>query len=88
MEALEGQTPGTPMPEQVSTKLRRIAQLAREAPQRALLSLAHAIDMEFLYEAVRRTRKDAAAGVDGQSGADYGEGIGSGLSFCIGVPLP
>ncbi len=62
---------GTPIPEDISTKLQRIAQLAREAPQRAFLSLAHYIDLAFLREAFRRTRKDAAAGVDGQSGADY-----------------
>ena len=71
MEPLKGQTAGTPLPGNVSTKLQRIAKLAREAPQRALLSLAHYIDMEFLREAFRRTRKDAATGVDGQSGADY-----------------
>jgi len=69
---LKGQTAGTPMPGSVLTKLQRIARLAREAPQRALLSLAHYIDLEFLREAFRRTRKDAATGVDGQSGADYG----------------
>lgn len=73
MEPLQGQTAGTPMPESVSTKLQRIAQLAREAPQRALLSLAHYIDIEFLHEAFRRTRKEAAPGVDGQSGAEYAE---------------
>lgn len=64
---------GTLIPEGISTKLQRIAQLAREAPQRACLSLAHYLDLAFLREAFRRTRKDAAAGVDGQSGADYAE---------------
>src|SRR5713101_7457796 len=72
MEPLKGKTTGTLIPESVSTKLQRIAYLAREAPQRALLSLAHYIDVEFLCEAFRRTRKDAATGVDGQSGAEYG----------------
>ncbi len=69
-EPWKGQTAGTPIPEGVSTKLQRLARLAREAPQRAFLGLAHYIDMAFLHEAVRRTRKDAATGVDGQSGAD------------------
>ena len=73
MEPLKGQRTGTPIPESFSTKLQRIAHLAREAAQRALLSLAHYIDLEFLREAFRRTRKDAATGVDGQSGADYAE---------------
>ena len=53
----------------VSTRLQRIAELAREAPERAFLSLAHHIDVELLREAYRRTRKDGAAGVDGQTAA-------------------
>jgi retron-type reverse transcriptase len=72
-ELLEGKATGTPIPELVSTKLQRIAELAREAPDRAFLSLAHHIDVEFLREAFRRTRKDGAVGVDGQTGKDYEE---------------
>jgi RNA-directed DNA polymerase len=60
-----------PDSERVSTRLQRIAQLAREAPERAFLSLAHHIDNELLGEAFRRTRKDGATGVDGQSGREY-----------------
>jgi RNA-directed DNA polymerase len=37
------------------------------------LSLAHHIDIEFLREAFRRTRKDGAPGVDGQTSRDYEE---------------
>jgi group II intron reverse transcriptase/maturase len=62
---------GTPMPEDVSTKLLRIAKLAREDPKRALTTLAHHIDVEFLREAYRRTRKDGATGVDGQTAEEY-----------------
>jgi group II intron reverse transcriptase/maturase len=47
--------------------------LAREAPRRAFLSLAHHIDIELLREAFRRTRKDGAPGVDEQTGAEYEE---------------
>jgi group II intron reverse transcriptase/maturase len=36
-----------------------------------LSTLAHHIDIEFLREAYRRTRKNGAPGVDGQTGADY-----------------
>lgn len=61
--------------EKVSTKLQRIAQLAREDPKRALVSLAHHIDMDMLPEAYRRTRKDGAPGVDGQTAADYEENL-------------
>ena len=62
---------GTPSPSTVSTKLQRIAELARQAPQTALTTLAHHIDREWLKEAYRRTRKDGAVGVDGQTGAQY-----------------
>lgn len=61
----------TPNSERVSTRLQRIAKLALEAPERAFLSLAHHIDKEFLGEAFRRTRKDGATGVDGESGREY-----------------
>jgi group II intron reverse transcriptase/maturase len=37
------------------------------------LSLAHHIDIEFLHEAFRRTRKDGATGVDGLTGRAYEE---------------
>jgi len=57
-DPVEGKMSGTPSPTNVSTKLHRIATLAREAPQRALTTLAHHIDVAFLREAFRRTRKD------------------------------
>ena len=48
----------------VSTKLERIAELARKMPGAELRTLAHHIDIEWLREAYRRTRKDGAVGVD------------------------
>src|SRR5262245_18973426 len=60
-----------PSSETVSTKLQRIAKLAREAPDMAFTSLSHHIDIEWLREAYRRTRKDGAPGVDGQTAAEY-----------------
>lgn len=62
---------GTPNPIPISTRLQRVADLARQTPKMTLTSLAHHIDVEFLREAYRRTRKDAAAGVDGQTAAEY-----------------
>jgi group II intron reverse transcriptase/maturase len=61
----------TPSSTTVSTKLERIAKLAREMPGVALTSLSHHIDMDWLREAYRRTRKDGATGVDGQSAEEY-----------------
>lgn len=37
----------------------------------AMRTLAHLIDVAWLHEAFRRTRKDGAVGVDGQSGEDF-----------------
>lgn len=55
----------------VSTKLQRIAELARQMPTAALTTLGHHIDVDWLKEAYRRTRKDGAVGVDGQTAAQY-----------------
>lgn len=68
---MEGKMARTPNLENVSTRLQRIAQLAREDRERALVSLAHHIDMDLLRIAYRLTRKDGAPGVDGQTAADY-----------------
>ena len=48
----------------VSTKLQWIAEQASRDPKRVFTSLAHLIDVDFLKEAYRRTRKDASPGVD------------------------
>jgi RNA-directed DNA polymerase len=71
MEPAEGNTEGSSTPITVSTKLSRIAELARGAPDMVIRSLSHHIDVAFLREAYARTRKDGAKGVDGQSAADY-----------------
>lgn len=62
---------GMPSPDTVSPKLERIAKLAKEAPGLAITSLSHHIDVAWLHEAYRRTRKDGARGVDGQSAESY-----------------
>jgi RNA-directed DNA polymerase len=61
----------TPGSGNICTKLERIAKLAKEAPQMAFTTLGHHIDLEWLTEAYRRTRKDGATGVDGQSATEY-----------------
>jgi RNA-directed DNA polymerase len=71
MRPLEGKMPGTPSPDPISTQQERIATLARQSPQAAFTTLAHHIDINWLYEAYRRTRKDGAVGVDGQTAEDY-----------------
>jgi group II intron reverse transcriptase/maturase len=64
----------------VTTKLRRIAELARKDRNRVFTSVAHAIDLEWVKEACRRTRKDGAAGVDGCTWADYATNLDANLS--------
>lgn len=66
---------GSPNSEDISTRLARIARLAKEDPQRSFLSLAHHIDIELLREAHRRARKDGAVGVDGGTAADYASNL-------------
>jgi len=58
-------------PNTVSTKQQWIAQLAGETPDRVFTSLAHHIDQEWLEEAYRKTRKDGAVGVDGETAERY-----------------
>jgi RNA-directed DNA polymerase len=65
--------------ESISTKLRRIAELAKQMPGKALFSLNHYIDLEWMREAYRRTRKDGAPGVDGQTGQDYAADLDANL---------
>jgi len=80
----EGKMAESPNFADVSTRLRRIAQLAKEDPKRAFKSLAHHIDVDFLREAYRRTRKDAAAGTDGQTAEDYAVELEKNLEALLG----
>lgn len=74
---------GTLSPESISPKLDRIAQLARQAPEMVLTTLAHHVDAEFLAEAYRRTRKDAAVGVDGQTAYAFEQDLQANLQRLV-----
>lgn len=67
--------PETLCSESVTTKLRRIAELARVHSERVFSSVAHVLDVEWIREAHRRTRKDGARGVDGGSAADFARNL-------------
>jgi len=67
----------------VSTKLERIAKLAKEKRGVSLQTLAHHIDVGWLREAYRRTRKDGARGIDGQSAATYGKQLEANLQSLL-----
>src|SRR6266540_2481513 len=62
-----------PGSEPISTRQQAIARRAQQAPETSFTSLHHHIDLDWLGEAHRRTRKDGAAGVDGQTAEDYAE---------------
>ena len=62
-----------PKPETISTKQQTIAARARQAPEMSFTSLNHHIDLDWLREAYRRTRKDGAVGVDNQTAEAYAE---------------
>src|SRR5262249_34522031 len=70
-ESRKGKMSETSSSANVSTRLHRIAELARCMPTAVLTTLAHHIDTDLLREAYRRTRKDGARGVDGKSAAEY-----------------
>ncbi len=71
MDPLGGNMASASELDPVSTKQQRIAKLAKQSPQMGFTSLAHHIDLRWLHEAFLRTRKDGAAGVDGQTAEDY-----------------
>jgi len=57
----------------MSLKLDRIAELAREDPGRRFHSIAHFLTPKALYEACFSLRRDASAGVDGLTHAEYAQ---------------
>lgn len=59
----------------ISTRLERIAALTRQFPDSPLTTLSHHIDIAWLREAYRRTRKNGAKGVDGQSAEEYAKDL-------------
>jgi group II intron reverse transcriptase/maturase len=71
MGPLMGNTKDTTESESVYTKQQRIAELAVVHQQVSFTSLAYHVDLEWLREAYRRTRKDAVVGVDGMTAAEY-----------------
>ena len=60
---------GTLDPTNLSTNRQRIAELARTKRGTALCSLHHVIDLDWMREAFRLTRKDGAPGIDGVTAA-------------------
>ena len=67
----------------VSTKQERIAALAKQSPEMAFTSLAYLMDIDWLKEAYRRTRKDGAVGVDGVTAEEYEQDLEGNLQSLL-----
>jgi len=74
---------GASNPRAVSTKIERIATLAKQMPGAQLRTLAHHIDFEWMKEAHRRVRKDGAPGVDGQTAEEYAKNLEDNLQSLL-----
>ncbi len=59
----------------MSPQLLKVVERAQQEPEGRFHSLAHLIDVEALERAYRRSRKDAAVGVDGVTKEDYGQDL-------------
>jgi len=70
-------------PDSISTRQTRIAELAKNLPGSALSTLAQHMDLAWLHEAYLRTRKDGAAGVDGQTADEYAVELESNLESLL-----
>jgi retron-type reverse transcriptase len=79
MGLLLGNTEGAMESGNVYTKQQRIAELAKQMPELRFTSLAYHIDLEWLQEAYRRSRKDGAAGVDEVTVEQYEEDLDNNL---------
>ena len=82
MEPSEGKTPNMSRFDNVSTKQGRIAELAKKAPDMAM-DLSHHMDLEWLMEAFRKTRKGGAVGIDGETAQKYKENLEDNLQSLL-----
>ncbi|MCP4239838.1 MAG: group II intron reverse transcriptase/maturase [bacterium] len=73
--------PQTSVP--ISTKQSRIATRAKRSPGTAFRSLFHHVDLAWMREAYRQTRKSGAVGVDGQTAASYAEDLDVNLTTLL-----
>ena len=64
----------------VSTKLQQIAEQAKHDPARKFLTLAHLMDVDWLREAYRLTRKDGAEGIDQVTAQEYAANLEANLA--------
>jgi RNA-directed DNA polymerase len=64
-------------------RLVRIAELARQSPGMVFTTLFHHVDMDWMREAYRRTRKNGAVGVDGQDSQAFAADLEGNLQHLL-----
>ncbi len=74
---------GPSTPTTIRTKQARIANLAKQLGEKPLRSISYHMDLDWLREAYRRTRKKGAVGVDGQTADDYAENLEENLQSLL-----
>ena len=79
-ERLVGNTRDTMKSQNVYTKQQRIAELAGQTPRFRMVSLNQYLDMEWMREAYRLTRKSGAPGVDGVTAEEYERNLETNLA--------
>ncbi len=67
-----------------STKRQWIAEQARKHPDWVFTTLHRLIDLEWMQEAYRLTRKDGAAGIDGVTATEYEKDLEANLLDLLG----
>ncbi len=70
---------GTQRPSPMSQSLRRLARKAREDPRTQFTAMAHLLTEEVYWEAWRRLKKGASAGVDGVTAEAYAADLAGNL---------
>jgi len=70
-------------PDTISTGLHEVAKLAKRAPDLAFTTLGHHLTVDALRVAFSGTRRDGAAGVDGQTAAGYEEHLEENLQSLL-----
>lgn len=68
-------TPGTQCPDRVSSGLLRVREAAKRNGTERFTALLHHVTVEMLEDAYRGLNPGAAAGVDGVTWQEYGEGL-------------
>ena len=83
---IEGNRAGASTPENLSTKLNHLSEIAKREPTFVFRTIAHLMTEEMLGWSYQQLRKDAAAGIDGVTAKGYEKNLSEnlkGLHKCL-----